>query len=210
MPTFVIGGLLALMVFLSAFGVWAKQTCTCGCFLGLSSCLSVLTMLLELTFAILTLTARDQVLQAACKKVKDSHWDSAKKQCISASPSAALGFEDGSGSGGGDNHSPAHLTENILEDYKKWSDIIAYVLFGLSFLHLCRFIMGRYVQPEMSELGDPLNASFKSSRDDVENMRARNRFMRSQEAAMRDGTQMSGVDESGEVFIKEESSCVIS
>merc|ERR1719198_2183274 len=54
MPTFVIGGLLALMVFLSAFGVWAKQTCTCGCFLGLSSCLSVLTMLLELTFAILT------------------------------------------------------------------------------------------------------------------------------------------------------------
>lgn len=210
MPTFVIGGLLALMVFLSVFGVWAKQTCTCGCFLGLSSCLAIVTMLLELTFAILTLTARDKVLEAACNKIAGSKWNQATTQCISSTPSAALGFDDGSGSGGGDHHDPKQLTDDILTDYKKWSNIIAYILFGLAFLHLCRFIMGRYVEPERSEFDTPLNSSYKNSRDDVENIRARNRFMRSQEAAMREGTPMSGVNESGEVLIKEESSCVIS
>ena len=206
MPTFVIGGLLGLMVFLSAFGTWAKQTCDCGCLLGLSSCLGIVTMLLELTFAILTLAAKDQVLAAFCKKIAGSTWDSKGKQCTTAkAPSDALYFDDGSGSGG--SHPDGHkVTQDILTDYQQWSDIIAYVLFGLAFLHLCRFIMGRYVQKFRSELDQPLN--WRSSRDDVENIRARNRYMRSQEAAMRDGTPMSHV--SGEVNIKEESSCVIS
>ena len=35
LPMFAIGGLLFLTVFLSVFGVWAKQN-GCGCFLGLS------------------------------------------------------------------------------------------------------------------------------------------------------------------------------
>lgn len=210
MPTFVIGGLLGLMVFLSAFGAWAKQACNCGCFLGLSSCLGIVTMLLELTFAILTLAAKDQVLAAFCKKIAGSTWDSTGKQCTTAgAPSDALGFDDGSGSGGGGHHPDGHkVTQDVLKDYQQWSDIIAYVLFGLAFLHLCRFIMGRYVEPDRSELDAPLN--WNSSRDDVENIRARNRFMRSQEAAMRDGQPMSRVDESGEIMIKDESSCVIS
>ena len=137
MPTFVIGGLLGLMVFLSAFGAWAKQACNCGCFLGLSSCLGIVTMLLELTFAILTLAAKDQVLAAFCKKIAGSAWDSTGKQCTTAgAPSDALGFDDGSGSGGGGHHPDGHkVTQYVLKDYQQWSDIIAYVLFGLAFLH---------------------------------------------------------------------------
>ena len=49
-------------------GMWAKRN-GCGCFLGLSSFLGALVLLLELVLAILTLTARAKVLQMLCEKV---------------------------------------------------------------------------------------------------------------------------------------------
>ena len=50
-------------------GMWAKRN-GCGCFLGLSSFLGALVLLLELVLAILTLTVRTKVLQMLCEKVE--------------------------------------------------------------------------------------------------------------------------------------------
>ena len=205
--------MLGLIVFLSAFGVWAKQSCKCGCLIGLSSCFGILAMLLELTLAIVTLTAKDKAVQALCTKVLKGTWDASAKQCQETNDSLAAGVFDGSGSGGGDPGKPdaKKMTGDVIADYQKYAPIIAYVLFGLAFLQLCRFLMGRYVEPEMSDLDTPLNSSFKvSSRDNVEDIRARNRYVRSQEAAMKEGRPMAPGADPDEINIKEESSCVIS
>lgn len=214
MPMFVIGGLYGLMVFLSVFGVWAKQTCTCGCFLCLSSCLSVITMVLEVTVAILTLTVKSKVIKALCEKVQKGSWKPSEEKCVEKSGvGPALGLDDGSGDGSGGGSGDAwHKATEAIDFYEHWSKIIAYVLFGMAFLHLCRTIMGRYVQPDRSELDEPLNSYYSSSsRESVEAMRSRNKFTRSREAALRDGAPMSGgLDESGEVNLEGKSSCVIS
>merc|ERR1711871_397639 len=183
-----------------------KQTCECGCFLGLSSCLSTVTMLLELTVAILTLTAKSSVIKSLCEKVQKGVWSDSDQKCMKKS-GVALDFDDSSGSGGG-HIDPWHEAQTGIEYYERWSSIIAYVLFGMAFLHLCRTIMGCYVQPDQSELDVPLYMNI-SSRDAVDAARQRNKWTRNREAAMRDGAP-AGVDDSGEINIQDKSSCVIS
>lgn len=93
---------------------------------------------------------------------------------------------------------------------EKYSDIIAYVLFGLAFLQLCRFLVGRYVDKEHSDLDQPLYDS-RSSRERVDDMRQRNRYVRQQEQAMMEGRPMAATAGESSINVDEGgSSCVIS
>ena len=56
-------------------------------------------------------------------------------------------------------HSGSETVDQILKDYQDYSNIIAYVLFGLAFLLLVRFLMGRYVSEDESELEEQLQAA---------------------------------------------------
>lgn len=118
---FAIGGLLFLTVFLSVFGVWAKQN-GCGCFLGLSSCLGILTMLLEATVAILTLTAKDKVVDTLCTKVIKGVWNKATHVCDQDGTAAPTHDElledaDSDGSGSGDGPDPKAMVQKAITDY---------------------------------------------------------------------------------------------
>ena len=195
--------------------MWAKRN-GCGCFLGLSSFLGALVLLLELVLAILTLFARAKVLQMLCEKVvcknkkqADCKWDPPVGSDDGHCKSDDGLFEAGSSGG----HSGSETVDQILKDYQDYSKIIAYVLFGLAFLQLVRFLMGRYVSEDESELEEQLwqQQNRQRTSERVSEIRQRNRYMRQQEAAMMEGRPLDGPGDGsgGDIQVEEPSKCTV-
>ena len=195
--------------------MWAKRN-GCGCFLGLSSFLGALVLLLELVLAILTLTVRTKVLQMLCEKVvcknkeqADCKWDPPVGSDDGHCKSDDGLFEAGSSGG----HSGSETVDQILKDYQDYSNIIAYVLFGLAFLQLVRFLMGRYVSEDESELEEQLwqQQNRQRTSERVSEIRQRNRYMRQQEAAMMEGRPLDGPGDGsgGDIQVEEPSKCAV-
>ena len=198
-------------------GMWAKRN-GCGCFLGLSSFLGALVLLLELVLAILTLTVRAKVLQMLCEKVvcKNKEQADCKWDPPVGSDDGHCKSDDGlfeAGSTGGGTPSGSETLNKILEDYQHYSNIIAYVLFGLAFLQLVRFLMGRYVSEDESELEEQLRQQQNRQRtsERVSEIRQRNRYMRQQEAAMMEGRPLDGPGDGsgGDIQVEEPSKCAV-
>ena len=195
--------------------MWAKRN-GCGCFLGLSSFLGALVLLLELVLAILTLTVRTKVLQMLCEKVvcKNKEQADCKWHPPVGSDDGHCKSDDGlfeAGSSGG--HSGSETVDQILKDYQDYSNIIAYVLFGLAFLQLVRFLMGRYVSEDESELEEQLwqQQNRQRTSERVSEIRQRNRYMRQQEAAMMEGRPLDGPGDGsgGDIQVEEPSKCAV-
>ena len=195
--------------------MWAKRN-GCGCFLGLSSFLGALVLLLELVLAILTLTVRTKVLEMLCEKVvcKNKEQADCKWEPPVGSDDGHCKSDDGlfeAGSSGG--HSGSETLDKILKDYQDYSKIIAYVLFGLAFLQLVRFLMGRYVSEDESELEEQLwqQQNRQRTSERVSEIRQRNRYMRQQEAAMMEGRPLDGPGDGsgGDIQVEEPSKCAV-
>ena len=197
--------------------MWAKRN-GCGCFLGLSSFLGALVLLLELVLAILTLTARAKVLQMLCEKVVCKNKEQADCKWVPpvGSGDGHCKSDDGlfeAGSTGGGTPSGSETLDKILKDYQDYSKIIAYVLFGLAFLQLVRFLMGRYVSEDESELEEQLwqQQNRQRTSERVSEIRQRNRYMRQQEAAMMEGRPLDGPGDGsgGDIQVEEPSKCAV-
>lgn len=193
---FVLGGVLILTVFLSACGVWASRTC--GCCVPFSSLLGIIVMLLEVALASATFFLESDVEKLLNQAIDD-----------------ADGTLDGSGTGAVNGTAAPHkdlIPRDLATEYNKYSKVFAIVLYGMAFLQVIRFVMGKCFRGASTDLEQPFNSSDLGGYDDladrrgpdireqVRGIREHNRWLREREASYKvdlrgDGANSIQMDE---------------